>query len=98
MTHPIILTTAAEKDLAEALAWYDAIARDLGDRFDVEVRRALAFIEENPLLYARAFREKRCVKLPTFPYWVIYEMHTETVVVMAVFCTSRHPSIWHARQ
>ncbi len=98
MRYGISVSTAAERDLADALAWYDGIARDLGDQFDAEIRRAFTFVRENPFLYQKVLHDKRRIKLPTFPYVIIYAIKSETVVVMAVFHTSRAPNLWQLRR
>jgi plasmid stabilization system protein ParE len=98
MKYRVVLSSHAEQDLSDIVSWYDAIDRRVTDRFDAEVHRAFTFIEENPFLYARTQGDRRRTKLPSFPYLVIYEILAEAVVVIAIFHTSRLPTIWQSRQ
>ena len=72
----------AQRELDDAVAWYDAQAAGLGleflDELDRAVRRLLAF----PLSYPEIEPGIRRCRLARFPYGVIYGVDGETVVVV----------------
>ena len=65
---PVLFTLAAEADVEEAFAWYEAQRPGLGETFRRALDVAVASIEEHPEAYAVIHRETRRVLLPTFPY------------------------------
>jgi len=65
---PVLFTPAAEADVEEAFAWYQAQRPGLGETFRRALDGAVASIEEHPEAYAVIHRKTRRVLLPTFPY------------------------------
>lgn len=87
------ISSAAKNDLADAVAWYNKQQKDLGDEFLTEVFKSLDYITSNPLLFSIRFSGKfRFSKVNRFPYIIIYETMMESIIVNAVFHTSRNPS------
>jgi plasmid stabilization system protein ParE len=62
------LTASAERDIADAFAWYEHQREDLGYRFIARVDEAIESITENPKLYAELIGEARRVLVDQFPY------------------------------
>ena len=50
---PVIFTNQAELDVKDAVTWYEAQVRGLGECFLLAVDHAVAQIEENPLQFPR---------------------------------------------
>jgi plasmid stabilization system protein ParE len=84
----------AQRELDDAVAWYDQQAAGRGleflDELDRAVRRILAF----PLSYPQIERGIRRCRLARFPYGLIYGVDDETVVIIAVAHLHRRPRYW----
>jgi plasmid stabilization system protein ParE len=87
----------AQKELDDAVVWYNDRTRELGqaflDEFDRAVRRALVF----PLSYPEVAPELRRCLLNRFPYGIIYGLDGESLVVVAVAHLHRAPRYWMDR-
>ena len=97
------LTSAAERELDEAVAWYDARRHLLGDEFYDAVLKALTAIEADPQRFpihehAPPGREIRRHRLTRFPYTVVYEIAGNVAYVLAIAHGSRRPGYWKRRQ
>jgi plasmid stabilization system protein ParE len=98
MTYSVDFLHAAETEIADAIDWYEEQEAGLGSEFRVSVETVVAAIEESPLafpvIYGSAVRR---VLTRKFPYSVIYTVVGNTVLVIAVFHSSRNPMIWRGR-
>lgn len=86
--------TLAQRELDDAVIWYNEQAAGLGqdflDELDRAVRRAVAF----PLSAAEIELGIRRCLLARFPYGLIYGVDGETIVVIAVAHLHREPRYW----
>lgn len=84
----------AQRELDDAVAWYNEQVIGLGleflDELDRAVRRVLAF----PLSYPEIEPGIRRCRLARFPYGLIYGVDDETVVIVAVAHLHRRPRYW----
>jgi plasmid stabilization system protein ParE len=97
MILPIRLLSEARVELNEAVDWYERRRPDLGSRFFAQVKATFNRIAANPQMHAPVYGPVRKARVPQFPYIVLYREEPGEVVVIAVFHTSRDPSIWQAR-
>ena len=94
-----------DEALAEAEAaagWYESQQRGLGVDFHQALDEALDVIETDPRRFGqletiRTAREIRRIMLRRFPYYVVYEVQAEKVVVLAVAHAGRRPNYWRRR-
>ena len=96
MSLPIVLRDEAQAEFDEAFDWYDA-HRGLGPAFAAEVQKVFDRIAANPLMHQVVFADVRKGVVRRFPYCVFYRPHQDRVEVIAVFHSSRAPSIWQGR-
>ena len=86
--------TLAQRELDDAVIWYNeqaaGLGQDLLDELDRAVRRAVAF----PLSSAEIEPGIRRCLLARFPYGLIYGVDGETLVVIAVAHLHREPRYW----
>jgi plasmid stabilization system protein ParE len=61
------------------------------------VQRAFDRLSANPHIHQIVFADVRKAVVRRFPYCVYYRPHADRVEVIAVFHTSRDPSIWQGR-
>ncbi len=84
----------AQRELDDAVAWYNEQAAGLGQEFldelDRTVRRAVTFPMSCPEIEPGV---RRCL-LARFPYGLIYGVDGETLVVVAVAHLHREPRYW----
>ena len=87
----------AQRELNEAVAWYNEQAAGSGQEFldelDRVVRRAVTFPMSCPEIEPGV---RRCL-LARFPYGLIYGVDRETIVVIAVSHLHREPRYWVGR-
>lgn len=87
----------ARLEFDEAVDWY--LDRDprAALRFLFAVDEITASIVTDPERYELIAPELRAVRIPKFPYRMIYRIHRDEVQVVAVAHTSRRPGYWNAR-
>ena len=91
------LTPEAERDIEEAIAWYDGKSEFLGDEFLRRVAVCIQSIERKPKMYRTIYRRLRRALVHTFPYQIIYEVESDEIVVYAVYHSARNPKGWKRR-
>jgi plasmid stabilization system protein ParE len=94
---PVVLRDEARAEFDEAFDWYDSQRAGLGAEFVAEVQKVFDRIAANPLIHRVVFADIRKGVVRRFPYGVFYRPHPDRVEVIAVFHSSRNPSIWHGR-
>ncbi|MBN8443580.1 MAG: type II toxin-antitoxin system RelE/ParE family toxin [Thauera sp.] len=93
----ILFRPQARAEFDAAGDWYEAELRGLGEAFLDAVEAQLSRIATNPLLYPAVYRDVRKAALKRFPYCIYFRLRGDTVVVLAVFHTSRNPESWKRR-
>ena len=66
--HPLVAD-----DLAAAVAYYDAISVDLGNRFRASIRNRIETITDRPGSFGRIYEQLRAAMIDRFPYVVLFE-------------------------
>ena len=84
----------AASEFADAIARYESIESGLGVRLKQEVKSALAWISAHPELPRVRPMGFRRVNLKVFPYYLAYAIHEETIWILAIAHSSRHPEYW----
>ena len=97
MNLPIVLRDEAQAEFDEAFDRYNAKRAGLGPEFVAEVQEVFDRIAANPLIHQVVFADIRKGVVRRFPYSVFYRPHQDRVEVIAVFHSSRDPSIWQGR-
>lgn len=81
----------AEKELEEALDWYNDISPSLSNQFfsafELSIKIALDFPEIYPVRFGC-----RTIVLTRFPYLIFYLVQADELVVLAIFHGYRNPS------
>jgi hypothetical protein len=93
----------ARAEVRSAALWYEEQRPGWGDRFVERVNEVLQRLEETPVLYPIwpgtevAPVPIRKALLEQFPYLVAFELHAESVLVLAVAHAKRQPLYWLTR-
>ena len=91
MYNLIIFSPAAE-ELKEASDWYELRQTGLSKRFQKQVFYKLRSIQKNPFIYAVKFLEVfRFAKLDVFPFFIVFEIVGNDILINSIFNTSRDP-------
>ena len=98
MSLPVVFRPVAQAEFDAAAAWYEGQRPGLGTDFVAEVQQVLDTIANQPDRYPVVSGDVREAPVSQFPYCVYYRVKPDRVVVVAVFHTSRDPSIWQGRK
>ena len=97
MKFELIFSERIEEDAKVAIDYYYKINPELGSRFFDELLATYNKIETTPQHYSyitSPVRSKlRDLKLPSFPYVVIFEISGSVVYIVALMSTHRKPLI-----
>ena len=95
MAYNLRISLRAEIETIDATNYYDEISRELGNRFLSELGDTHQKITTNPQFYAYISSNPedqfRDVKLKSFPYVIIFEVHDDSIIITAVLNTHRKP-------
>jgi plasmid stabilization system protein ParE len=98
VTPRLFVRPAAQADLDEAFAWYEARRAGLGHEFLRAVEVCLAEIERQPDQFAVVEQDVRRARLRHFPYLVFFVAGPVQISVLAVMHGRRHPRRWQSRR
>ena len=90
-SHPLIVRSCAERDIAAAIRNYEGIATGLGGMFLARTDAAIAAIHRAPEGYRKTHGEYRHLVLRRFPFGVFYLFDGKTIVVVAVLNLRQDP-------
>ncbi len=76
---------------------YEARTAGLGVRFRTEIESVCFAILQHPRLWRERPGGYRRINLPGFPYYVVFVIRGELLLVVAVSHASRHPDHWKNR-
>ena len=81
----------AEAEMTEAAAYYEAQQTNLGRRFLTSVQDAINRIRINPLLFPVVEFDVRRCRTKTFPFDILFQVHSDELVIVAVMHLHRNP-------
>ena len=88
---------AAIEEAISAVGWYRERSPLAATRFVAELNQVIDRILEAPRRWPRSARGTRKLKLPCFPFLVIYREAEGAVLILAVAHGSRRPGYWRSR-
>ncbi len=98
MTWRLDVRPRAWGDVVAAKGWYEEQRKGLGELFLDDAFDAIRKAVASPFQYPVVFRHTRRTLLNRFPYAIYYRVKGETVVIVAVVHTRRHPGRWQVRE
>jgi hypothetical protein len=93
----ITFIAPAEAELLDAVAYYNMQSEGLGYEFAAEVKRTIERIIQYPEAWFQLSKRTRRCRTNRFPYGVIYQFKSETLLIVAVMHLSRNPQAWKGR-
>ena len=100
MVYKIKIDQDALLDLQEIIEWYNQQAQGLGARFFKQTKSQINTLKKSPFVYANRYGDVHCMIIKKFPFMVHYNIDSchKTIIIFAVFHTSRNPKIWEERK
>jgi hypothetical protein len=89
MSYKIIIVDEAKIDFRESLLWYKNIDSKLAKRFNLSFKESLTIIKKNPFHFQIRYDDVRILILTTFPYLIHYSIHKNSIVIKAIYHSSR---------
>lgn len=97
MTLQVVWLPEADAELKEALARYESILPELGQRFAEAVAETIEKVAVAPLHYAVVEKRRRRAGVRRFPYGIFFLLKETRIVVIACFHGRRNPRHWQLR-
>jgi plasmid stabilization system protein ParE len=94
---PVVLRDEAQAEFDEVFDYYEGKGAGLGVEFAECVQAVFDRIADRPKMHSLVLGDVRKAVVRRFPYCVYYRSDAARVEVLAVFHTSRDPSIWQGR-
>ena len=89
--------TIAQRELEEAIEYYNAESPGLGEQFLLEIVNALEHIRQYPEAWSAYTANTRRCQTRRFPYAVVYMAWKSEIIVVAVAHLHREPGYWRDR-
>ncbi|MDR1145040.1 MAG: type II toxin-antitoxin system RelE/ParE family toxin [Verrucomicrobiales bacterium] len=90
----IIILPPARLELRKAVLHYNRQREGLGAELRDEVRRAAQSLVANHQLYRLRHGDYRRVNLRKFPYYLVYFIRQDKILINAITHASRDPEYW----
>jgi plasmid stabilization system protein ParE len=87
----------ANREVDDAVQWYEAREEDLSREFLDELDRVVRLVRSYPYAGMQVEPEIRRFLFTRFPYSLIYGIDEKTIVVIAVANQHREPNYWADR-
>ena len=87
----------AEKELLEAIDYYESYEVGLGHDFAIEVYAAIERAVSYPKAWPIVEGEVRRAQTRRFPYGILYAKAVEGILILAVMHLHRDPEYWKDR-
>ena len=88
--YTLFYTNHFEADLNNALAWYDEISTEIGNKFQIAFYNAEEKLLQNPFAFSflKGTKYKR-ILFKNFPFKMIYKIDGKIIYVMALVHSAR---------
>jgi plasmid stabilization system protein ParE len=93
----VIIRPEAERDIVDAVDWYEDQQSGLGNRFRRSLDQVLGQIELMPEMHRVVHKDVRRALTKPFPFAVYYRVWEGEVIVWAVLHSRRDSDHWKTR-
>jgi plasmid stabilization system protein ParE len=88
----------AERELEDAITFYDSISLELANGFITEVELTINRIERHPEAWSQLSNNIRRCRIASFPYGIVYSIEEDKkIFIIAVMHLQRKPNYWSSR-
>jgi plasmid stabilization system protein ParE len=91
------LTSPAEQDYLESVAWYEERQPGLGRQFEAELEALFERICRNPEHFSKQRPTVRKARMPRFKFAVYFTVEGDEIGVLAIYHPSRNPDTLRRR-
>jgi hypothetical protein len=84
----------SQQDIKEIALWYGGKQSELAKNFTIAIKKEVTIIHKNPFLYKIRYDDVRIAITETFPDSIHFTVYQTTIVIKAVYHTSRNSKIW----
>jgi toxin ParE1/3/4 len=93
----LLISDESRLDILDAFSWYESRREGLGAEFEICLDAGFKFVQKNPLLSQRRYKNLRIYFIERFPYGIHYFIDGNSIKVLGIFHTSRNPKNWSDR-
>ena len=86
--------STAERELQEAIAFYESAENGLGARFLEEVEAAVVRIVAHPEAWTPLSARTRRCRTHRFPFGLFNQIRTDEILIVSVMDLRREPKCW----
>lgn len=97
MNGKVVFRKLAQKEMLQAIDWYEQQKPGLGLEFTGRIEESLNLISNHPEMFAQVLGPIRKKSLKPFPYAIYYRIRGESIVILAIFHQKRAPKDWQSR-
>jgi plasmid stabilization system protein ParE len=97
MSWEIAYHKAVKREINAAYRRYEKEKEGLGEEFAECVQEQIAFLEMNPKIHGKVFKDVRKSVVRRFPFCIYYTIEGDRVYIISVFHTKQDPAKWQAR-
>ena len=90
----VVVLAAAERELLEAVAYYNEQSEGLGFDLAAEVQRTVERIIRHPLAWAALSKRTRRCRTNRFPFAVLYQIRKDHILIVSIMHMKRQPDSW----
>lgn len=83
--------------MTEAALFYEEQSQGLGVEFLDDVQRTIDRLKDNPVIGQAAVDDLRRGLLSRFPFFIIYAIESDSLLIVAVAHQRRRPEYWRDR-
>lgn len=87
----------AQKELFDAVEYYDEQQSGLGFEFALEVQKSINRIIRYPNAWSKFSARTRKCHCNHFPYSIIYFLKESEIIIVAIMHSKRKPNYWKKR-
>ncbi|MDR3711307.1 MAG: type II toxin-antitoxin system RelE/ParE family toxin [Puia sp.] len=84
MNYGLVVQSEAVIEIQEAFEWYERRRAGLGFALIEELEEGFERLSKHPQHYTAINQKYRRLRVKRFPYLIVYEIKTDTVIIIAV--------------
>ena len=91
LIYKIEITNLAEEEYTSGFHYYEEQQVGLGNKFEKEADSLMNQLKTNPFLFQRKYKHYREAIFKRFPYFLVYEILDNSIIIHSFFQANRNP-------
>lgn len=91
MSYNLIFLPFVEDEITDTAIWYENKQRGLGGDFIDELKYCYTLLIDNPEIAQESYKTIRRLVLKKFPYYILYAIENQNIVIIGVVHVRRNP-------